>query len=51
LSAVVAELTTRGLAILGEPATVTTDPATGLPIVTVGRQITSDEVADLLDDE
>lgn len=51
LSAVVADLTTRGLASLGEPVEVLTDPVSGLPMITVGRRISSEEVADLLDDE
>ncbi|MEX0426545.1 hypothetical protein AB3X52_02860 [Nocardioides sp. DS6] len=51
LSAVVADLTTRGLAALGEPTKVTTDPVSGLPAITVGQRITADDVADALDDE
>ncbi len=51
LSSVVADLVARGLASLGEPARVTTDPVSGLPSVTIGRRITSDDVADALDDE
>lgn len=51
MSAVLADLTIRGLAALGEPATVSTDPRTGLPTLTLGRTITSGEVAEALDDE
>lgn len=51
LSTVVAELTARGLATLGEPLDVSIDPATGFPLVTLGRRVTSAEVADALDDE
>lgn len=50
LSAVVADLTMRGLASLGEPVSVQTDDHSGLPVLSIGRPITSDEVADLLDD-
>lgn len=51
LSAVVAELTARGLAQLEVPLRLGTDPRTGLPTVSVGRTITDADVADLLDDE
>lgn len=51
LSAVIADLTVRGLATLGEDVTVGTDPVSGMPVVSVGRRITSSEVAELLDDE
>lgn len=51
LSSVVAELTVRGLAALGEPVNVETDPQTGFPTITLGRRITAAEVADALDDE
>lgn len=51
LSAVVADLAVRGLAALGEPVTVATDPQTGFPVITLGRRVTSADVADALDDE
>ncbi len=51
LSTVVADLAVRGLATLGEPLEVTTDPTSGFPVITLGRRITSAEVADALDDE
>lgn len=51
LSATVADLTIRGLASLGEPATVSTDPISGLPVLTLGRRVTSEDVAQVLDDE
>lgn len=51
LSAVIADLTVRGLAALGEPVTVSIDPISGFPAVTLGRRITSADVADALDDE
>jgi len=51
LSTVVADLAVRGLAALGEPLEVTTDPASRYPVISLGRRITSAEVADALDDE
>jgi predicted transcriptional regulator len=51
LSTVVADLAVRGLAALGEPLEVTTDPTSGFPVISLGRRITSAEVADALDDE
>lgn len=51
LSAVVADLTMRGLATVGEPLEVTIDPKSGFPAITLGRRITSGDVADALDDE
>lgn len=51
LSAVVAELTMRGMAQLDMPVMLRTDSRTGLPVLSIGRRITSADVADLLDDE
>mgnify|MGYP003442056829 FL=1 len=51
LSAVLADLTIRGLAQIDEPVEFDVDPLTGLPVLTLGRRFTSEEVADLLDDE
>jgi len=51
LSTVVADLTTRGLAALGEPLEIITDPMSGFPVITLGRRITAAEVANALDDE
>ena len=51
LSATLAYLMIRGLASLGEPATISTDPVSGLPMLTLGRRVTSDDVAEALDDE
>lgn len=51
LSTVVADLTARGLAALGESLEITTDPTSGFPLITLGRRITTAEVADALDDE
>ena len=49
--AVLADLTVRGLAQIEEPVVLGTDDRTGLPVLAVGRRVTSAEVADLLDDE
>ncbi|NNG37273.1 hypothetical protein [Nakamurella aerolata] len=51
LSAVVAELAIRGLEQLDEPLSISTDPTSGFPVVSMGRRITSSEVAEALDDE
>lgn len=51
LSATVADLTVRGLAALGEPVEVATDPVSGLPVISLGRPVTAAEVATALDDE
>ena len=51
LSSVVAELATYGLSRLDEPLVVVTDPRSGFPVVSIGRRISSQDVADALDDE
>lgn len=51
LSAVVAELTLRGLAQLDAPVDLTLDEQTGLPVLAIGRTISADEVDEILDDE
>jgi hypothetical protein len=51
LSSVIAELAIYGLSRLDEPLVVTTDPQSGFPIVSLGRRITSEDVAEALDDE
>jgi hypothetical protein len=51
LSSVVAELATYGLSRLDEPLVVSTDPRSGFPVVSLGHRVTSQEVADALDDE
>lgn len=51
LSAVIAELTARGLAQIGEPMVVTTDEVSGFPLVSLGRRVTSEDVAAALDDD
>ena len=51
LSAVVADLAIRGLATLGEPVMVAVDPTSGFPVISIGRSISSADVAEALDDE
>jgi hypothetical protein len=51
LSAVVADLTVRGLAQLDEPVVIGTDDVSGFPVVSVGRRITAADVASILDEE
>jgi len=51
LSAVVAELTIRGLSQLDEPVVVGTDSRSGFPVISVGRRVTSEQVAAALDEE
>lgn len=48
LSSVLADLTVRGLAQLEAPVELTTDARTGLPVLSLGRRITSSEVADIV---
>lgn len=51
LSKTLAELTARGLDQLDKPAVLRRDPITGLPVIDIGRRITTEEVAALLDEE
>lgn len=51
LSSVVAELAMRGLAQIDAPVRLATHPATGLPVLSVGRRVTSADVADALDED
>ena len=51
LSSVIAELATYGLSRLDEPLVVKTDPRSGFPVISISRRITSEDVADALDDE
>lgn len=51
LSATVAELTARGLSQLDEPVMVRTDSLSGFPVLSVGRRISSGDVAVALDEE
>lgn len=51
MSAVIADLTMRGLAGLDVEVEYRRDPRSGLPVIDVGRAITDADVADALDDE
>lgn len=51
LSATIVELTVRGLGQLDEPVVITTDARSGFPVISLGRRVTSADVADALDDE
>jgi hypothetical protein len=56
LSATVAELMRRGLYQVGSeggppPGTITRSPLTGLPVIHIGRVITTEDVRSLEDDE
>ncbi len=51
LSAVLAELAARGLAQLDTPLTISTDDRSGFPVISLGRTVTSADVAAALDDE
>lgn len=50
LSAVIAELTVRGLAQLDAPVELTIEPKSGFPVVRIGRKISEDDVARALDE-
>lgn len=51
LSAVVADLAVRGLGQLDQPVVIGTDEQSGFPVITIGRRVTSDQVAAALDEE
>jgi len=51
LSATLADLTVRGLAALGEPASISTDPVSGLPTLALSHRVTAAEVTAFLDEE
>ena len=51
LSTVIADLTARGLSQLDEPVVVGTDERSGFPVISIGRRVTSEEVAAALDEE
>ena len=51
LSATLAELAARGLSQLDEPVVVQTDAVSGFPVISIGRRVTSDEVAAALDED
>jgi len=51
LSAVIADLTVRGLSQLDVPVLVATDERSGFPVISVGRRVPSEQVAVALDEE
>ena len=51
LSTVLANLVMRGLAQLDTPADLAVDTRSGLPVLSVGRKVTFQDVADALDKE
>lgn len=51
LSATLADLAARGLSQFHEPVVVRTDPISGFPVISIGRGVTSDEVAAVLDED
>ena len=51
LSAVVADLAVRGLGQLDQPVVIATDEQSGFPVITIGRRVTSEQVATALDEE
>jgi hypothetical protein len=51
LSAVIADLAVRGLGQLDEPVVIGTDVTSGFPVISIGRRVTSDQVAVALDEE
>lgn len=51
ISAVLADLTLRGLAQLDHSVELATDQRTGLPVLSIGRRITAKDVSDALDDD
>lgn len=51
MSAVIAELTLRGLAQLRVEVEYSRDPLSGLPVLSVGHPVTAQDVANALDDE
>jgi len=51
LSTVIADLTTRGLAQIEAEVVLSTDPRSGLPVLSIGRRISSAEVDALLAEE
>lgn len=51
LSATLAELAARGLSQLDEPVVIRTDAVSGFPVISIGRRVTSEQVAAALDDD
>lgn len=51
LSAVIADLTVRGLSQFDVPVVIASDERSGFPVLSVGRRVTSEQVAVALDEE
>ena len=52
LSSLIAEMTIRGMAFSGEPVVISRSEHSGFPTISLARSVvTSDDVADALDDE
>lgn len=51
LSEIVADLMRRGLAVAGSTTAVSKDPRTGLPVVSIGNIVTSEDVRSMEDAE
>ena len=51
LSETVADLMRRGLGVASAASKISVDPRTGLPVVSVGTVVTSEDVRSLQDDE
>lgn len=51
MSSVLSDLVVRGLSQLDAPPTLTTSPRTGFPTLDIGRRVTAQEVADLIDED
>lgn len=51
LSATIADLTVRGLQQLDEPVALGVDERSGFPVLKLGRRVTTQDVAEALDDE
>lgn len=51
LSAMIADLTIRGLAQIDTPVRLERNEITGLPTLSIGRRITSEDVTRLIDED
>lgn len=51
LSTTLAELVARGLSQLDEPVVIGTDEASGLPVLSLGRRVTGEDVGAALDED
>lgn len=51
MSRVIADLTLQGLAQLDVEVEYSRDPRSGFPVISIGRAVTDDDVAEALDDE